>query len=91
MGFKDKQGNSTSNFTPKAEQLEIFRSVVIQMLKEGMDVENIIAFTNDPSPQTRYGKENVSELSLAFFGGISKHSTIEDRQAILIDIENNGY
>lgn len=90
MGFQSK-GATSSMHSPKAEQLEIFKSVVIQMLKEGMDVENIIAFTNDPSPQTRYGKENVSELSLAFFGGILRHTELADREAVLIDIETNGY
>lgn len=89
MGFNKK--TESSNHTPKSEQLDIFKTVVVQMLKEEMDVEKIIAFTEDPSPQTRYGIANVSELSLAFFGGIAKYTTLEDRQQVLLDIEENGY
>jgi len=79
-------GTSVKFRNPKQEQLAIFKDAVLQMISENKSVKEVMAFTTSPSPETRYGKSSNSPLGLAFFGGILKYTTVEDRQAVLLEI-----
>ena len=73
--------------TPKEQQLGIFKKVVLQMLEEGKTEQEIVTFAENPTPINRYGREHSSDLELAFFGGIGKYTTKEDRLKVLEEIE----
>jgi hypothetical protein len=91
MGFKIKTPGGTYNVpqtrNPKSEQRGIFKAVVLQMIQENKTDDEIIAFAENPSPLTRYGVESNSALDAAFFGGINRYLSRNDRMEVLQEIE----
>lgn len=82
----DSLFNSIAKKTPKQEQLALFKTVIQQMLKEGKSDKEILAFTENPSSATRYGATASSDLDCAFFGGMTRYTTKEEREKILIEV-----
>lgn len=83
--FKPQQNHVVKN--PREEQLAIFKIVVIQMIAEGRTDDEIVAFADNPTPTTRFGKESNTALESAFFGGILKYTTKSEREKVLLEIE----
>lgn len=90
--FKKPDENTTTptetySRNPKDEQLGIFKSILLRMIKQGKTIDAVVEFTKNPASICK-GEE--SPLDQVFISGILTYTTLEERKKVLLDLEKSG-